>query len=159
MAGIPRLYVEGLLLDKSAECCGINHGTGFAWRNKIFDALAKGDENGGLDGIVEANKTFMTVSYKGDAALFSSSEVTRIVRRQGGDNHTRGISDELLCVPCAIDRRGGRCQQGGKVGQVFYEGSREGVKHPRTGGIVLGDLLSRVRATCRACIGNNSVVN
>ena len=88
-----------LTLDKSAERCGITHGTAFTWRHKILDAVGKGVENDGLSGIVEADEAFMPVSYKGDKAAFEKDEVGRAPRKRGGENHKRGLSDELLCVP------------------------------------------------------------
>ena len=46
------------------------------------------------------------MSFKGARTLFSGGEIHREARTRGGENHTRGLSDELVCVPCAIDRRG-----------------------------------------------------
>lgn len=44
---------EGLSLDKSAERCGITHGTAFAWRHKILDAISQGQEVQELKGNAE----------------------------------------------------------------------------------------------------------
>ena len=57
--------------------------------------MSKNEDGSGLDGIVEADETFLRVSYKGEAALFSSGEVERDARRHGGGSHKRGLSDEV----------------------------------------------------------------
>jgi len=112
---------EGLTLDKSAERCGITHGTAFTWRHKILDAVGKGVENDGLSGIVEADEAFMPASYKGDKAAFEKDEVGRAPRKRGGENHKRGLSDELLCVPCAVDRKGNALSKVAKLGKCSTE--------------------------------------
>ena len=88
-------------LDQSAEICGITHHTAFVRRHKLLDALAQTADNTILNDVVEADETFLPVSYKGNAMHFASlpSEQTR----NWGGLHTRGLSDELLCIPCAVD--------------------------------------------------------
>ena len=108
---------EGLTIDQSAERCGITHCTSFVWRHKILDALgdrAKGIE---LTGIVEADETFMPVSFKGDSKAFMNGAVSREPRSRGGEIHMRGLSDELVCVPCAIDRKGNAVSRIAKLGK------------------------------------------
>ena len=112
---------EGLTLDESAERCGISHKTAFTWRHKILDAMSKNEDGRELDGIVEADETFLRVSYKGEAAMFSSGEVERDARRHGGENHKKGLSDELVCVPCAIDRKGNAVSKVAKLGKCSIE--------------------------------------
>ena len=112
---------EGLSLDKSAERCGITHGTSFTWRHKILDAIGKGSENDNLTGIVEADETFLPVSYKGDKTAFEQETAGRAARRRGGENHKRGLSDELVCVPCAVDRKGGALSNVAKLGKCSAE--------------------------------------
>lgn len=112
---------EGLTLDESAERCGISHKTAFTWRHKILDAMSKSDDECGLEGIVEADETFLTVSYKGDAAKFSSGEINRKARKHGGGNHKRGLSDELVCIPCAVDRKGNAVSKVAKLGKCSSE--------------------------------------
>ena len=129
---------EGLSLDKSAERCGITHGTAFSWRHKILDAISRGQDGEVLDGIVEADETFLAVSYKGNAALFASEEAGRAARKHGGENHTRGLSDELVCVPCAIDRKGNAVSKVAKLGKC----SAEALGH------VLGGRISSESTLC-----------
>ena len=108
---------QGLSLDKSAERCGISHATAFAWRHKILDALKEGSKDSELAGIVEADETFFPISYKGDAKPFANGEIDRAARTRGGEVHTRGLSDELVCVPCAIDRKGHAVSKIAKLGK------------------------------------------
>ena len=105
---------EGLSLDKSAERCGITHSTAFAWRHKILDAIGKDAEGDSLAGIVEADETFLPVSYKGDRRAESKE---RPSRKRGGEIHRRGLSDEFVCIPCAIDRRGNALSKVAKLGR------------------------------------------
>jgi len=97
--------VEGWTLRKSAEYCGINLKTSFAWRHKVLDTLCKIQDDIILDGIIEADGTFLPVSYKGN---FSKSDfkLPRRARRRGGDQHTRGISREQVCIVTAVNRSG-----------------------------------------------------
>ena len=108
---------EGLSLDKCAERCGITHATAFVWRHKILDAMGEGTKGSELSGIVEADETFFAVSYKGDRKLFASGEAGREARTRGGEVRKRGLSDELVCVPCAIDRKGHAVSRIAKLGK------------------------------------------
>lgn len=112
---------EGLGLDKSAERCGICHRTAFTWRHKILDAIGKGAEGDSLSGIVEADETFLPVSYKGGKAAFREESTGREPRKRGGENHRRGLSDELVCVPCAVDRKGNAVSKAAKLGKCSAE--------------------------------------
>lgn len=108
---------EGLTIDQSAERCGITHYTSFMWRHKILDALGESSKDTELTGIVEADETFVPVSYKGGGKAFMNGEVGREPRSRGGESHTRGLSDELVCVPCAIDRKGNAVSRIAKLGK------------------------------------------
>lgn len=116
---------EGLTIDQSAERCGITHYTSFIWRHKILDALGECSRDTELSGIVEADETFMPLSFKGDRSLFSKGEVERQARVRGGENHKRGLSDELVCIPCAIDRKGNAVSRVAKLGKCSTKAVRE----------------------------------
>lgn len=126
---------EGLSLDKSAERCGITHSTAFAWRHKILDAISKDAQGDSLAGIVEADETFLPVSYKGDPRAESKE---RPSRKRGGEIHLRGLSDEFVCIPCAIDRRGNALSKVAKLGKC----STEAVE------VVLGGRIAREATLC-----------
>ena len=109
------------MLDESAGRWGISHKMVFTWRHKILDAMSKNEDGSGLVGIVEADETFLRVSYKGESDMFSSGEVGRDARRHRVGNHKKGQSDELVCVLCAIDRKGNSVSRVAKFGKCSIE--------------------------------------
>ncbi|MBR5983573.1 MAG: IS1595 family transposase [Bacteroidales bacterium] len=129
---------EGLSLDKSAERCGISHRTSFTWRHKILDALGKCTDGDSLTGIVEADETFLPVSYKGDKSAFEVKAAGRKPRERGGENHKRGLSNELVCVPCAVVRKGGALSKVAKLGKCSTEAVEK----------VLGGHVSKEATLC-----------
>ena len=92
--------MNGMSLRKTAEICGIHRNTAFYWRHKILDTLQNMADSVNLNGIVEMDETFFSVSYKG------SRNMPRKSHRRGGEVHTRGLSQEKVCVPCAVNRNG-----------------------------------------------------
>ena len=102
-------YIEcmmlGLSVRKSAEICGINKDTAFIWRHKILDALQNMAASVNLDGIVEADETFFSISFKGNHK-HSSFKMPRKAHKRGKQTHLRGLSHEKVCVPCAVNRNG-----------------------------------------------------
>lgn len=108
--------VHGMSLNKSAEICQIHKNTAFAWRHKILEALSHMNQSTKLSGIVEADETFFVLSYKGQKRHLPREAKTRGTRAK-----KRGLSDEQVCVPCALDRQGkaiSRISNLGKVTQV-----------------------------------------
>ena len=116
---------EGLSLTESAERCGISYGTSFIWRHKILDSVGESLKGTDLTGIVEADETYIAESYKGDKKKFKGGEAGRKPRKRGGESHTRGLSDELVCVPCAIDRKGNAVSKVAKLGKCSTKAVRE----------------------------------
>lgn len=57
--------IEKYSLRKTAEICDISLPAAFAWRHKILDTLQEMMNEVRLDGIVEADETFMAISFKG----------------------------------------------------------------------------------------------
>ena len=108
---------EGLSLDKTAERCGITHATAFVWRHKVLDAIGEAQKGTELTGIAEADEAFLAVSYKGDKKAFEGDGCGRKPRKRGGGNHRRGLSDELVCLPCAVDRKGKAVSKVAKLGK------------------------------------------
>ena len=39
------------------------------------------------------------------------------IRSRGGEVHKRGLSDELVCIPCAVDRKGNAVSKVAKLGK------------------------------------------
>lgn len=95
--------IEKYSLRKTAQICGISLPTAFAWRHKILDALQQMQDNIKLDGIVEADETFMPISYKGHHKDF---DFPRLAKKRGTANTKRGLSKELVCIPCAVNLNG-----------------------------------------------------
>ncbi len=67
---------QGVSVRTAAEQCDIAVGTAFQWRHRFLAAVAQSPDR--LDGIVEADETFMLRSFKGQ-------HNPRAVRRTGAD--------------------------------------------------------------------------
>lgn len=109
--------MNGLSIRKTAEACGIHRNTAFYWRHKILDALQEMADAVELDGIVEMDETFFPVSYKGNHKM-SKFEMPRDSRHRGGEVHTRGLSREQVCCPCAVNRSGLSIAKVSNLGRV-----------------------------------------
>lgn len=95
--------IEKYPLRKCANICNINLATAFAWRHKILDALQKMMEEVELDGVVQADETFTTVSYKGHHKDF---KLPRPAHKRGTKATRRGLSKEQVCVPVGVNLNG-----------------------------------------------------
>ena len=95
--------VEKYSLRKTAEICGISLPTAFAWRHKILDALQNMMSETTFDGVVEADETFLPLSFKGNHKNFN---LPRLAKKRGSANTKRGLSKELVCIPCVVDLSG-----------------------------------------------------
>lgn len=110
--------MNGLSIRKTAEICGIHRNTAFTWRHKILDALQNMADNVVLDGIVEADETFFALSYKGNHKKSKGFQMPRKPHKRGKSTHTRGLSHEKVCVPCAVNRNGLSIAKATNVGRV-----------------------------------------
>ena len=88
--------VEKYSIRKTAQICNINTRTAFNWRHKILDALQDMQDSVKLDGMVEADKTFV---LKGNHKDFN---FPRSAKYSGTANTKRGLSKELVCIPCVV---------------------------------------------------------
>ena len=70
----------------SAQRCGVAGSTAFRWRHRFLRAVTGGTVK--LQGIVEADETFVLLSRKGERNL------DRKARKRGGKASKRGVSDE-----------------------------------------------------------------
>ena len=84
----------------SAEVVNVHRTTSFRWRHRFVPGVAN-KRSTWLEGIVEADETYMLESQKG------SRHLTRPPRRRGGVAKRRGISREHECllIARARDRR------------------------------------------------------
>lgn len=86
--------VEKYSLRKTAEICKINLATAFVWRHKILDALQNMMNQTTLDGVVEADETFFSLSFKGYHKNF---RLPRLAKRRGTAATRSGLSKEHVC--------------------------------------------------------------
>jgi len=98
------LRVAGLQL-------GINKRTAFLWRHRFSTQLCN-DTSPPLEGIVEADETYLRVSYKGNRHLH------RKAHKRGGDNGVRGLSKAQVCIVTARDRSSHNVEFIGGLGAV-----------------------------------------
>ncbi len=110
--------LNGFSVRKAAEECGIHRNTAFAWRHKILDALQNMANDVILDGIVEADETFFTISYKGNHKKSKKFTMPREPHKRGNSTHVRGLSSEKVCVPCAANRSGMSIAKVSNTGRV-----------------------------------------
>ena len=96
------LFLQGLALRKIvAEMNNkISLPTAFYWRHKIIKVLSNNNNNNTLNGIIEADETYIQESQKG------SRKMTRQARKRGfsSENRLVGLSNNKVCILTAIDR-------------------------------------------------------
>jgi transposase-like protein len=95
-----QVLLHSLSVRKGAERVGVHRNTAFRWRHR-FLAWVKLDRPASLNGIVEADETFLLESQKG------SRNLGRPPRRRGGRATKPGISRQFDCILVARDRNGG----------------------------------------------------
>lgn len=102
---------EGETVAASAERCGVALSTAFRWRHRFLTSKAASQI---LTGIVEADETFVLLSYKGSRAwerakrgLPVADLPDRKARKRGGKAMKPGLSHEQVPVLIAADRSGG----------------------------------------------------
>ena len=94
-----QVLLDSLPVRKAADRVGVHRNTAFRWRHRFLHWI-KLDRPTTLNGIVEADETFLLESQKGSRAL------DRPARRRGGRAARSGISGELDCILVARDRNG-----------------------------------------------------
>ena len=109
--------MRGYSIRQAAEECRIHRNTSFYWRHKVLDALRSMMSGQTLDGIVEMDETFFAVSYKGNHSK-GTFQMPRSPHRRGKQVHTRGVSNEQVCVPCALSRAGLAFAKAAKLGRA-----------------------------------------
>ena len=99
-----QLLLQGVSIQKSANLCKISTRTAFLWRHKILSTLQLDQENRVLSGIIEADETFFSVSYKGNHKKSKHFVMPRKPYRRGTDS--RSQIGSRTCVMCALERNG-----------------------------------------------------
>ena len=88
-------------IDEMARNIGVCHTTAFYMRHKILMCMEKAvQEMPELDGLIEADETFLLESEKGKKVE------GRKPRKHGEKAGKRGLSDEQICICVAADRNG-----------------------------------------------------
>ncbi len=105
-------------LSESADECHISLGTAFTWRHKILNALTRLTDKVYLDGTVEADETFFNLSYKGNHTKSHDFTMPRASHKRGNDVHTKGLSSDKVCVPCAVSDSGLAYAKPVKLGKI-----------------------------------------
>lgn len=90
-------------LRKCALICKINLHTAFNWRHKILDALQNMQDEVKLNGVIQSDETYFPLSFKGHHKHFT---LPRSSRKRGHSFSVRGLSKELVCVPCTVNLNG-----------------------------------------------------
>ena len=94
-----QVLLDSLPVRKGADRIGVHRNTAFRWRHRFLHWV-KLDRPAALNGVVEADETFLLESQKGSRTL------DRPARRRGGRAAKRSISCELDCILVARDREG-----------------------------------------------------
>ena len=94
-----QVLLDSLPVRKAADRVGVHRNTAFRWRHRFLHWV-KLDRPAPLNGIVEADETFLLESQKGSRSL------DRPPRHRGGHAAKRGVSSELDCILVARDREG-----------------------------------------------------
>lgn len=91
-----RLFVDSRSLPYTSKELNITVATAFYMRHKLLDAISSSFDNV-LTEIIEADETFLPVSYKGQ------NNLPRIPRKRGKQTKMRGLSHEKVCIAVALD--------------------------------------------------------
>jgi transposase-like protein len=91
--------LDSRTVRKTAARLGVDKNTSLRWRHR-FLTLTKTDRPACLNGIAEADETFLLESQKG------ARNLQRTARKRGGKASKRGISKEQVCILVVRDRSG-----------------------------------------------------
>lgn len=97
--------IDGCVLRVAAEECKISIKTAFYWRHKILGTLSSMANRVKLGEIVESDETFFEESFKGKHGT-NTPKLNRKAHKRGSNAKKRGISNEKICVECAVNRKG-----------------------------------------------------
>ena len=97
--------ILGLSIRKNAKNIDVCVKTSFYIRHKILDCIREFMGIGDVDGIVEMDETFITLSYKGNHKK-SGFTMPRPARKRVKQVKKRGIRNEQVFIATAIYRNG-----------------------------------------------------
>ena len=93
---------NGYTLKQIARACDISERTAHDNRTKLFYALKLLNDKVRLQGNVVIDETYLPVSFKGNHSQ-DHFVMPRAANNRGGENHQPGITDDLVCIVCAVD--------------------------------------------------------
>lgn len=110
-------FVDRLSLRECALRCGVGLKTSFFMRHRIIECVFKDLPSFQVEAGVSAelDETFFRESFKGSHDR-SAFKLPRPARHHGGKLHTRGISNERICVMTGVN----------DYGDIFYEVAKRG---------------------------------
>lgn len=97
---------NGYTNKQIAKACDISEHTAHENKIKLFYALKILNDKIQLKGNVVLDETYLPVSYKGNHSKQEDFIMPREANERGGENHKQGISDNLVCIICAVDDSG-----------------------------------------------------
>jgi transposase-like protein len=129
---------------ESAAGTGVHRNTSFRWRHRFLANISL-DRPGALEGITEADETYLLESDKGKRNL------SRQPRKRGGSARKRGISDEQACILVTRDRSGHTLDFVTDNGQLTKARLSEALKPVlASDALLVRDGSPTYRAFCRA---------
>lgn len=126
-------FVDQLPLRTCATRCGVSLKTSFFMRHRILECLYKLLPSFQVEDGCEAelDETFFRESFKGNHTKSNNFTMPRRARHHGGKLHTRGISNEQICVMTGIN----------DYGDIFYEVAKRGPLSKEVAQRVLSDKV------------------
>lgn len=97
--------MDRLPLRECARRCEISLDTAFKWRHRLLDSLQKIHGAVRLAGVVEVDEVYFSISYKG-SKKFPAQLAGRAPKKRGTRSTKRGLSQEKVCVPTAVNLNG-----------------------------------------------------
>lgn len=105
---------NGFTIGQIAKTCNVSEHTALENRTKLFYALKLLNDRVILQGNIAIDETYVPVSYKGNHSKNDDFVMPRKPHKRGGESHQRGISNDHVCIVCAIDDTGNSvCQVAG----------------------------------------------
>lgn len=97
---------NGYTLEQIARSCDISTRTAHDNRTRLFYALKLLNDKVRLQGNVVIDETYIPVSFKGNHSKQDDFIMPRESYKRGGENHEKGITDNHVCIVCAVDDNG-----------------------------------------------------
>ena len=144
---------NGFTIGQIAKNCNISENTVMDNRTKLFYVLKLLNDRVMLQGNIAIDETFEPVSFKGNHSQQEGFVMPRAAHGRGGENHAKGITDNLVCIVCAVD------DCGNSVCKVAGTGNSSGAKlkyvlEPHIGGDVIcfySDKSNAIRNFAKRC--------